>query len=68
MRWAETIGNNVRRLRLSRKLTQEELAAEAHVSMRHVGRLERGEVNPTVDVVERIASVLGAHAKDLFED
>jgi len=68
MRWAETIGNNVRRLRLLQKLTQEELAAEAHISMRHIGRLERGEGNPTVDVLERIASVLGARAKDLLED
>ncbi len=68
MRWAENVGGNVRKWRLVRDITQEHLAAEASISMRHLGRIERGEGNPTVDVLERLASVLQLSARDLFEE
>lgn len=68
MRWGETVGSNVRRWRELRGLTQEQLAAEADISMRHMGRIERGEGNPTVDVLERLANVLDLKAPHLFDD
>jgi Predicted transcriptional regulators len=68
MRWAKITGANIRRLRLERGLTQEDLAGEAGIAMRHVGRIERGESSPTVDLLGKLAAVLGVHPQALLED
>jgi transcriptional regulator with XRE-family HTH domain len=67
MRWEEIIGANVRRLRVDRGLSQEALAGEAGLALRHLGRIERGEGNPTIAMVGRIAEVLEIHPAELFE-
>lgn len=51
-----------------RGLTQEKLALDAKIDMRYLGGIERGEHNPTVSVLGRIAQVLEIHPRDLFED
>lgn len=68
MHWAKISGANIRRLRLERGLTQEDLAGEAGIAMRHVGRIERGESSPTVDLLGKLATVLGVHPQALLED
>jgi len=65
MQWAQATGRNIRRLRLERELSQEALAAEAGIAMRHLGRIERGQANPTLDVLEKIAGVLGVSPLEL---
>lgn len=60
------MGTNVRRLRKARGLSQEALAGEAGIAMRHLGRIERGEGNPTVSVLARLAEVLGVQPTDLY--
>lgn len=67
MRWEEIIGANVKRLRIERGLSQEALAGEAGLAMRHLGRIERGEGNPTIAMIGRIADVLKIHPAELFE-
>jgi transcriptional regulator with XRE-family HTH domain len=66
MRWEEIVGLNVRRLRKANGLTQEELAHGAEIDTRYVGGIERGEENPSVAVVGRIAQVLEIHPAELF--
>lgn len=68
MRWEEIVGQNVRRLRLARKWSQEDLAAAAKVDVRSVGGIERGTQNTTVSVLGKIAAALGGHPRDLFDD
>lgn len=60
------VGGMVRRLRQSRGLTQERLAELASNSSKHVGQIERGEVNVGLDVLARIALALSADVADLF--
>ena len=67
MEWEKIIGANVRRLRKSRGLSQEALAGEAGLAMRHLGRIERGEGNPTVAVLAKLAEVLKVHPADLYK-
>lgn len=67
MEWAQIVGANIRRLRMIRNLTQEQLAGDANIAMRHLGRIERGESNPTVEVLGRLATILNVHPKDFFE-
>ena len=45
------VGSNIQKLRLAAKISQEELAARMEVDQAYVSRLEAGEKNPTVAIV-----------------
>jgi len=54
----EIVARNLRRLRRTRKLSQEELADRAGINRNYVGMLEREENAATVDMLEKLADVL----------
>jgi len=56
------------RVRLAAGQSQEELAGEAGIGMRHLGRIERGEISPTIDTLAKVAAVLGVHPSALLLD
>jgi transcriptional regulator with XRE-family HTH domain len=60
------VAKNLRRLRHANRLSQEELAARADLSGNYIGQLEREENAATVDVLERLADVLGVEAAELL--
>ena len=62
------VARNVRRLRLERGLTQEELAARIRITRNYVGMIERQENSPTVAMLERIAKALGIEPARLFDE
>ena len=62
----ELVAWNVRRIRVSRGISSETLAAEADVDRAYTSRIERAVANPSVDVLERIARVLEVEMADLF--
>lgn len=49
----------VRTLRIKRGLTQGELAEQADVFRQGVQRLEKGEISPSVDLLERVLEPMG---------
>lgn len=53
------LGQRVRRLRLARNWTQEELAAECDLDRSYVSGLETGRRNPTYLSLLRIAKTFG---------
>jgi len=57
---------NLRRLRVAQGLSQEKLAADAEVDRSYLGRLEREQENPTVDLLDRISAALEAHVSELL--
>ena len=59
------VGTNIRRLRVERGLTFEALAGEAEVAPAYLGEVERGRVNVGIDILERLAKVVGAKLADL---
>ena len=61
----ERVGENVRRLREERSLSQEGLAFEAGMHRTYVSGIERGVRNPTVTVLERLAIALKVAMADL---
>ena len=67
MHGRKLIGLNLRRLRFERSISQERLAFDANVDRSYLGGLERGEENPTVDILDRLAATLGVPIGDLFE-
>lgn len=62
------LARNLRRLRRGKGLSQEELAGHAGLNRNYVGMIEREENSATVDVIERLADVLGVRAADLLLD
>lgn len=55
----QRLGRNLRRLRNQRHLSQEEFAEVLKIHRTYVGGLERGERNPSLQVIERLADELG---------
>lgn len=62
----EVMAKNLRRTRHDKKLTQEELADRAGLSMRYVGSIERGDVSASVTVLGQIADALGIEPAELL--
>lgn len=60
------LGHNLRRLRIQRALSQEEFAEVLRIHRTYVGGLERGERNPSLQVVERLAAQLDVDPVDLL--
>ncbi len=60
------LGNEIRRIRLSLGISQEELAFKAGISAAHLGQIERALKNPTVETVSNIADALGVTLSELF--
>lgn len=58
MRGRQIVGWNLRRLRVAAGVSQERLAFDAGMDRSYVGGLERGEENPTIDLLERLAETL----------
>lgn len=67
MDWNRIVGTNVRRLRVERKLTQEQLAHDSEIDLTYLGGIERGRRNPSIAVLGRVAAALGTHPAELLE-
>jgi len=63
----ETVARNLRRLRRSKGLSQEELAGRAGINRNYVGMLEREENAATVDMLETLADVLNDDPIEFFK-
>lgn len=59
-------GEKVRKLRKEKGMSQEQLADEAGIERSYMGTIERGERNPTLLKVFRIAKALKVSAGDLL--
>ncbi|WP_447064992.1 helix-turn-helix domain-containing protein [Vibrio alginolyticus] len=55
---AKKFGYNVRSMRKDKGISQDKLALAADIDRSYVGRIERGEVNITLEKAYQIASVL----------
>ena len=60
------VARNLRKLRVMREISQENLAVDAQIDRTYVSRLERGLENPTVAVLERLAKALECSISDFF--
>ncbi len=66
-KYIKEFGINLRKIRLSKDLTQEELANSSDVSLPQITRIERGIVNPTICTIKCIAKGLGIKTNELFD-
>jgi transcriptional regulator with XRE-family HTH domain len=58
MRWEQIVGGNIRKWRLERGLSQEEVAHRVGIASSYFGQIERGRRNPTIGVLGRVADAL----------
>ncbi|QEE36311.1 helix-turn-helix transcriptional regulator [Octadecabacter sp. SW4] len=68
MELRERVGLNVRNLRSSRGLSQEQLALAADVDRSYISEIELAKNSASIDVLERIADALGVDPKELFNE
>lgn len=62
------IATTIKSKRLQKGLTQEALAELIGKSPGYVGQVERGETNPSTNILAKIIAVLGIDANTLFFD
>ena len=65
---SKIIGRRIRGFRKQKKLSQEALAEKCDLHPSYIGQLERGEKNPTVESVMKIAIGLGIPIEQLFSN
>ena len=68
MNTRKMVAQNLRRLRLSKHLSQEELAHRAGLYRTYVGLIEREKYAPTVDVIGSLAKALDVAPAAFFDE
>ena len=61
------LGMRIRYLREQQKMTLEDLSFESNVNKNYLSDLERGNRNPTVKILTRIAGALKVTLEELFK-
>ena len=64
--YQEAFGQQIRRLRDRRGLTQEELATRSRIHVSYLSGIERGTRNPSLRSIRRLAKALGVRVGKLF--
>ena len=62
------ISENIKRLRLEKNLTQQEVADELFVTRQCISRWESGKTIPDIESMEKLSVVFGCTINDIFEE
>jgi transcriptional regulator with XRE-family HTH domain len=62
------VGSRIRDLREGLRLSQEAFADKAGLHRTYIGSLERGERNPSIETLDRVANALSVPLKDLLPE
>jgi transcriptional regulator with XRE-family HTH domain len=68
MSLTELVAQNLRTLRASRELSQQEVARSAGLSISYISMLERAERSPPLDTLETLARALRVAPVDLLRE
>jgi transcriptional regulator with XRE-family HTH domain len=60
------VGKRIKIVRQRNGLTQDQLAEQVGLSPKYISGIERGVENPTMDILLRVAKILGVEPYDLF--
>lgn len=64
---ARKLGENVRRIREEKGMTQIELCRKLEVDRAYMSNIENGKKNPTLATIEKIAKALGVSLDELIK-
>lgn len=62
------VARNLRRIRVTKGISQERLAFDSGIDRSYLGGIEREAENPTVDLLDRLAGTLGVPLAELFAE
>lgn len=62
----KTLGNKIRDIRISKKISLEELATKSNISHVFLGNIERNERRPSIDTLVKISNALKIGLYDLI--
>jgi transcriptional regulator with XRE-family HTH domain len=65
--YRKLVGMNLKRLRLERGLTQERLADNTILDRDYLGKLERGQVNVSIDTLEILCKALSVRMDEFLK-
>ncbi len=68
MSLANIVAQNLRALRMDRKLAQHSVATKTKLSVSYISMLERGERTPPLETLEALAKALGVAPLDLLKE
>jgi ribosome-binding protein aMBF1 (putative translation factor) len=60
------VGKNIQKIRESKGISQQELAAKCNFEKSNMSRLEAGRVNPTLSTLEKVAKALDVSLAVIF--
>ena len=64
----DTIGKNIRKFRLAKKLRQEDLAERTSLTANYIGMVQRGEKIPSLETFIKILNALGVSGDMVLVD
>lgn len=68
MKIQKLVGHNIKKYRLQKKYTQEDLAIMCNLHRTYISIIELGKKSPSLDVLDNIAKQLKIKIKDLFTE
>lgn len=63
-----TIGEQIKKIRQEKGLSQKELGRKLNVSQQMIGQWETGKSNPKLETINNIAAALGISVRQLYPD
>ena len=64
---SKKLGENLRKLRLKKGLSQGDLAKELNVDRAYISNIENGRMNPTLSTLEKISKALEISSSELLK-
>lgn len=65
-KFSEETGKRIKKIREKLGLTQAQVAKKAGININYFAVIERGEVNPSLEKLEKIAKALGVKSSDIL--
>lgn len=62
----KTISSNIRNRRIDLRMTQKDLADRCGLSTNYISRIERAEVSPTINTLEKLVKALKTKSSDIL--
>jgi transcriptional regulator with XRE-family HTH domain len=64
---SKRLGENLKEIRVSKNITQSELAEKLGADKSFVSNIENGKTNPTLSTITSLAKALGVSANELLK-
>lgn len=67
MKELKLFGIRIKELRMSKKMSQDQLAEKAGISSKYLSRIEMGQHFPSIGIITKLANALNVELRDFFE-